>query len=193
MAVPPFALPVTPGRNLGLRLQSPSGTPKAVPPLPVRGRGAGGEGGPRSGARAKASRSTPFSPSGQQPRCLLDGLDDVPVPRAAAEIPGQLVFDLLRRRVRIVGQERFRREQHPARAETALQRALLDERALNRMELAGEREPLDRLDRFPIRLVRQRAACTYGNPVEQNRADAADLYVAGALRPGQSEAVADDV
>src|SRR5262245_41533 len=66
---------------------------------------------------------------------VLDGLDDVVVSRAAAEIALELVADLLLRGLRIPLEELGRRHDHAGCAEATLQPVLLPEGVLDGMEV----------------------------------------------------------
>src|SRR5437870_9876088 len=74
----------------------------------------------------------------------LDGLDDVLVAGAAAEVALEGPADLLLARRRVVLEQAHRREHHPGCAVAALQRVLLVEGLLHGVELAVRGETLDR-------------------------------------------------
>src|SRR3974377_413694 len=74
---------------------------------------------------------------------ILDRLDDVHVPGAAAEIAGDRVADLRLRRIRRASEDRDARQHHPRRAVAALQTVLLPETLLNRVELPFRLESFD--------------------------------------------------
>ena len=61
-----------------------------------------------------------------------DGFDDLRVAGAAADIAGDRVDDLLARRLRIVGEQRMRGEDHGRRAIAALHAVRFAERVLDR-------------------------------------------------------------
>src|SRR5215475_1435729 len=75
----------------------------------------------------------------------LDGLDDVVVARAAAEVAFEPVADLRLRRLRVALEELGGGHDHAWGTEAALKAVLLPEAFLDRMELAVLRHPLDRL------------------------------------------------
>src|SRR6266705_1091840 len=79
-------------------------------------------------------------------RGVLHRLHDVEIPGAAAEIPRDRLADLLLARVLVALEERAAGHQHSGRAEAALQRVLLGERFLHRVELATLLQALDRGD-----------------------------------------------
>src|SRR5581483_6084134 len=96
----------------------------------------------------------------------------------------------------VVGRARHAREQvagrhhEPGRAEAALDGARLDERLLHRVELAVAREPLDRHDVVPVGLRREHEARADEPAVEEHRAGAALALLAGVLRAGEAEVLA---
>src|SRR5438034_6730418 len=74
------------------------------------------------------------------PRSSLDGLHNVHVAGAAANIPLNGLADLVLARCRVRAQERRRAHQHPRRAVAALERVVVGERLLQRRQLAVARE-----------------------------------------------------
>src|SRR5687768_1265812 len=92
----------------------------------------------------------PRAPSGTDGRASrrhllgrpLDGLDDVLVAGAAADVPGDGPADVLLAGVRVVLQERRRRQHHARRAEPALQAVLLLEAFLDGVQLARPAQAL---------------------------------------------------
>src|SRR3990167_8421775 len=75
---------------------------------------------------------------------VLDGLDDIVVPGAAAEVALEPVAYLPLRRLRVALDELGGRHDHARRAEAALQPVLLPEGVLDRVELAVLGKPFDR-------------------------------------------------
>src|SRR5882724_2850892 len=69
------------------------------------------------------------------PGCFRDGVDDVRVTGAAAQVAAQSVGDLLAVRLAVVREQRNRRHDHAGRAETALETVTLPEALLHRMEV----------------------------------------------------------
>src|SRR4051794_8637976 len=115
-------------------------------------------------------------------------VDDRLVAGAAADAAFEPVHDLLARRCRVRLEERLRRHHHPRRAEPALEGRVLQECLLHRVQvLLGDAEALDRLDRPPVELERERRAGADGQAVELHGAGAADLHLAARLRAGQTE------
>src|SRR5262249_16832899 len=106
-------------------------------------------------------------------RRVLDGLDDVDVAGAAAQVPGDGLADVGLARVGVPGEERRARPHHARRAEAALQAVLLPEALLHGVELAVLLEAFDGGDLVPIRLDREHRARLDGRPVEKDRAGAA--------------------
>src|SRR3954451_20728905 len=88
-------------------------------------------------------------------RGVLDRLDDVLVAGAAAEVALDAAPDLLLARRGIVLEEIDASHDHARRAEAALEPVLLPEAALDRVQLAILRQPLDRLEVGAIGLDRQ--------------------------------------
>ena len=95
-----------------------------------------------------------------------------------------------RRSARARAQQRGGRDDEAGRAEAALHRAGRDERALHRVQLAVRREPLDRHDLAAVGLRAVHEARADELAVEQHRAGAALALLAGVLRAGQAESLA---
>src|SRR5262249_15250543 len=160
--------------------------------------------GPRRASGACPSRSSsalqPRSPSRHlRPagwRCgrFLDGLDDVLVAGAAADVALEPAPDLF------VGEPvAVRREQldpahdHPRGAEPALKRVAVPECLLERVQLAVVCEALDRRDLGAVGLHGENGAGLHRAAVEMNRASAARGGVAADLRPGEIQIVAEEI
>src|SRR5919106_1128622 len=144
-----------------------------------------------SGAAVVAVLSlTSWSPP---PRRRRDRLDDVHIARAAADVPLDRTADLVLRRLRIVVEQVLRAHQHPGRAVAALERVVIREGLLERMELAARRERLDGLDGRPVGLDGGQHAGLDRRAVEDDGARTAVPGVAPDVRPGQVEVVADEV
>src|SRR4051794_22180990 len=119
------------------------------------------------------------------------GVDDLLVARAAAEVAGERLADLRVARVRILRQQVVRRDDQPRRAEAALHAAGLDERALDLVQLAvGGRDALDGDDLAALGLGGEDQARADELAVEVDRARAALALLAGVLRAGQAEVLA---
>ncbi len=77
-------------------------------------------------------------------RCGQDRLDDVVIPRAAADVAFKVMAYLHLGRFRIVLQQRRRRHHHARRAEAALQPVVILERLLDPAKLTRRRSPSPR-------------------------------------------------
>jgi len=118
-------------------------------------------------------------------RCL-NGLDDVVVAGAAAEVPFEPVPDLLLGRVRDVLQQARGRHDHAGRAVAALQRMVLRECALHRMEPTGA-EAFDRHHVPAVGLHGEDGAALDRLPVQVDGARAAGAGVAAHVRAREPE------
>src|SRR5688500_2968521 len=76
----------------------------------------------------------------------LDGAHDLVIAGAAAEIAGETEADFILGRVLVLFEQGARRDQEARRADAALQCRMLDEFALQRVQLVAIRHALDRLD-----------------------------------------------
>src|SRR4051812_11152394 len=122
-----------------------------------------------------------------------DGVDDVLVPSAAAEVALEAEADVLLARVRILFEQVGGAHDHPGRAVAALQRVLLVERPLHRMQLAVPREPLDRGDVGAFGLHREHGARLDGLAVDVHGARTARRGVTAHVRAGQAESLAQEL
>ena len=77
-------------------------------------------------------------------------------------------------------------ENHPRSAKTALQRMLVPEGLLQRIEIAILRQALDRKHLAPLRLHREHRAALHRHAVEHHGARSADRSLATDVRAGQS-------
>src|SRR3954453_15325014 len=126
-------------------------------------------------------------PLGSEPH----GVDDLLVARAAAEVARERLADLRVARARIARQQVVRGDDQPRRAEAALHAAGLDERALHLVQLAvGRRDPLDGHDLAALGLRGKHETRADELAVEVHRARAALALLAGVLRAGQVEVLA---
>src|SRR3990172_6167843 len=82
----------------------------------------------------------------------LDGLDDVVIAGAAAEVAGQTVADLRLPGVGIIAEQAVGRHDHARRAVAALQAVLVPEGGLQGVELLALLQGLDRHDLGAVRL-----------------------------------------
>src|SRR3990172_8533428 len=122
-----------------------------------------------------------------------NGLDDVVVAGAAAEVALEAVPDRVRSARLAAVEERDGGEHHPRRAIAALQRVVVVERLLDRVQDAVGGEPFDRRELGPVRLDSEHGAGLHGLAVEQHRAGAARRGVTADVRAGQPEALAEHV
>src|SRR3954469_8156888 len=124
---------------------------------------------------------------------LLDGLDDVHVARAAAQIAADPLADLVLARLRVLVEQPGRLHDHPGRTEAALEAVLIPEGLLERVEVGAVRHTFDGLDLMPVRLDGEHRAGLGTDAVEMDRARAAVARVAADVRPGQPEDIAQEV
>src|SRR6186713_53094 len=80
----------------------------------------------------------------------LDGLDDVDVAGAAAEVPRDGLADLELAGLAVLLQQRAGGEHHARSAEAALQAVFLPEALLHRVQLAALLRPLDGGEAAPV-------------------------------------------
>src|SRR5438067_837479 len=123
----------------------------------------------------------------------LDGLDNVLIAGAAAEVALEPLADLRLGRRGVLVEQADDRHDHPGGAEAALQRVLLVERLLDGMQLAVLRQALDRGDLRAVGLDSEHGARLDGLSVDHDRARSARGRVAADVRPGEAQAVAEDV
>src|ERR1017187_9582813 len=115
-------------------------------------------------------------------RGRLAGGEDTRVRPAPAEVAGHGFLHVVLRGPWVLREEAGARDDHPRRAETALERVGLDERLLDRSHRLGRAEPLDRRDLPAVRVVDEREAGVHGEAVEQDRAGAAGAAGAAPFR-----------
>src|SRR6266581_3054515 len=123
----------------------------------------------------------------------LDRRDDVLIPGAAAEVALEAFADLPLRRVRITLEDGRRGDDHPGRAEAALERVMLVERLLQGMEGAVLGEPLDCRHLVAVGLDGEHGARLDGLAVEQHNAGTAVRRVASDVGAGEAQLVAQEV
>src|SRR5881628_474014 len=122
-----------------------------------------------------------------------DRFGNLLVAGAAAKIPRERRAHVVLGGRRVLVQVGLGGEDHAGDAVAALHRAVVDEGALERMELPIAREPLDREHRTPLALRGQEDARVHGRAVEQDGAHAALRLQTVLLRPGEAEVGAQDV
>src|SRR3989338_5225831 len=98
---------------------------------------------PRTVYSAFAMASVPFFNS---PRSDFDRLDDLRVPRAATDVAGHRLFDLLQSRILRAVEQRLDGQDEAGRAVTALNRAGIDKCLLHRVQLVPLRQSFHRDD-----------------------------------------------
>src|SRR5262249_13682153 len=132
------------------------------------------------------SATRALHPSGRE----LDGLVDLQVAGAAAEIAGERLFYFSARWARPAREQRLRGEEDAGRAVAALRGAELGERLLQRMQRAALRHPPNSLDPPPSALRTQRETREHGLAIDEHRAHAALAELAPVLRAGEREILA---
>src|SRR6056300_1722495 len=90
--------------------------------------------------------------------CPHDGLDDVLISRAAAQVARERPADLVLGRIGVFLEQCLRRHHHPRGAVAALETVLLLEALLDGVQLARAGETLDGFDRVAISLDREHRA-----------------------------------
>src|SRR3954453_1391790 len=123
----------------------------------------------------------------------LDRGDDVLVARTAADRARGPRADLLVGRLWVLVEQRPRRHQHPGRTEAALERVLLMEALLDRVELPVLLERFDGADLVALAHRRKCRARLERLAVHEDDACAAVGGVAAPMRTGQPGRVADEV
>src|SRR5690349_2662836 len=123
-------------------------------------------------------------------RVRLDGVDDLRVAGAAAEIALERRANRVAIGARLTLEERERREQHARRTEAALHRAVLDEGFLEWMEPAVALEAAQRRDGATPEARGEHEAGGHRPSVEQDRAHATHALVAAFLDVEHAERVA---
>ena len=121
------------------------------------------------------------------------GLHDVLVAGAAAQVARERPPDLVLGRVGVLVEEGLGGQHHPGRAEAALEAVLLLEPLLQRVQLAGAGEALDRGHLVAVGLHREHRAALHRLPVDQHRAGAAVGGVAAGVGAGQPQPLAEQV
>src|SRR5438067_4522632 len=120
----------------------------------------------------------------------LDGVDDLRVARATAEVALQRGADRGSVRPRLVLEERQDGEEHARSAEAALHGAVTHEGLLQRVQAAVALDPAQRRHCASAQGRRQHEAARRRPAVEQHRADAAHALVAALLDVEDAERVA---
>ena len=117
-------------------------------------------------------------------------LEDLAVPRAAADVPGERLLYLGVARLGIRAQQRDRRDHEAGRAEAALHRARVDERLLHGMHPLHGPERLDGADLAIGGRAGEDEARAHELSVHEHRARAALALLARVLAPREAEVIA---
>src|SRR5437867_10396924 len=123
-------------------------------------------------------------------RVGLDGVDDLRVAGAAAEVAFERGADGVAVGARLALQEGERGQEHSGRAEAALHGAVAHERVLQRVQAAVALEAPQRHHRAAAQAGGQHQARRHRPAVEQHRADAAHALVAAFLDVEDAERLA---
>src|SRR5262249_49834944 len=175
----PGRLKSAPKRARPVTLSTPSGRTVRVP-MYVWG---------RSCSVVASAMSTPPHVRGR----VHHRLDDLVVPRAAAQIARQPVADLRLGGLEIPLEQGLRGDEHAGRADAALERRVLEELLLERMEPLPVRHALDGLDPPAAHLAAQDEAGADQPAVERDAAGATVARGAALLAPGQVQRVPEHV
>src|SRR5713101_3640576 len=124
---------------------------------------------------------------------VRNGLDDIVVARAAAEIAVELVPDLFFRRLGVALEELGRGHDHARRAEAALQPVLLPEGVLDGVQLAVLGHAFDRGDLRAVGLDGQHGTGLHGLSIQMDGAGPALAGVAAHVRAREPGQLADEV
>src|SRR5215212_1344737 len=123
----------------------------------------------------------------------LHSVEDLRVARAAAEVAGQRLSDLVLARARASRQQVDGCDDEARRAEAALNRAGLGEGRLNRVQLAVFAQALHGHELMAVSLGRDDEAGADELAVEEHRARPALALLAGVLGAGKAETLAKNV
>src|SRR6266581_4915688 len=130
-----------------------------------------------------------MSPGGRPARRQLDGVDDLGVPGAAADVAGQRLADLEDARLWHAPQQVVRRHHQARSAEAALDGATLDEGLLD----TGGIDALNRDDPSAVGLAAEHEARADQHAVEIHGTGAALSLLASVLRTEETEPLAQDI
>ena len=123
----------------------------------------------------------------------LDGIEDLLITRAAADIAAEALLDFLAVSERIGAQRGGRRHYHAGNAVAALARARLVKRPLQHAQFAGFRERFYRLDGCALRFGKRHQARFHQDAIHEDRTGAAFAGTATFLVAREVEVVADEV
>src|SRR5919202_4503017 len=124
---------------------------------------------------------------------IPDSVQDFGICSAAAEVAGQVMFDVVVGRMRVLLEQLAGHEHKAGCAEPALERGRGDESLLHRIEPLAIRETLDRAYVAAIGEARQVQAAGDGHTVDEHRAAATQALPAAFARTVQVEAALQDV
>src|SRR5262249_4546163 len=175
----PGRLKSAPNRARPVTLSCPSGRTVRVPMYEVCG---------KSWVRVSAMSARPHFRGSVHHR-----FDDLVVAGAPAQVAGQPVSDLGLARVGLALEERLGGHDEPRRADAALERGVLEEHLLDRVERLAPGRALDGVDPPPGDLTAPHEARADEPPVEHHAARPAIPRRAAFLAAGQVERVAQDV
>jgi len=124
---------------------------------------------------------------------VLDGLDDVIVTGAAAQVPGNTPPDLLLGRIGIFFQQFHGPHQHTRGAETAVEPVILFEAFLKGMHFTRRGQPFHRGNVFSISLNGQNGAGFYRFAVQQYSTSAATGRITTDMGTGEIKFFPDEM
>jgi len=122
-----------------------------------------------------------------------DGLDDVLIAGAAAQVGRKHVQELLVADIRPLLQDIGGEHQESGRAEAALQPMMVHERLLQRVQIVAVRQTLDRADFPTVRLHGEHQAGAHRLVVDDDCAGAANAVLAADMGAGLPAVIADRI
>jgi hypothetical protein len=123
----------------------------------------------------------------------FNGIENLLISGAAADIAAKARFDLLSIGKRIGPERGGRRQQHARDAIAALAGAGLLEGILQHAQFAGLGQPLDGLNGRPLRLGHRQQTRLHQHAIDEHRTGAAFAGAAAFLAAGEAEVVAQEV
>src|SRR5579863_8763307 len=148
----------------------------------------------RAGASSTCVMALLSSPRGHiRVERLGERVEDRAVAGAATDVPAHRLADRLFAWKSSVFDQCLGGENDPGRAEAALHGSMADEGVADQFVELGSDEPLDRLDNAPVDVAGEEAARTHGRAVDERRARAAYLDLAGLADTNQAEALPQEV
>ena len=118
-----------------------------------------------------------------------DGLKDLIIAGATAEVPGHPFFDLILSGFRVLVEERLGGHDLSRRADPALEPAVLNESLLQWVELTLFCEPLDGFDILALAGNGKGQTRTHKAPIDNHAASAANADAATFLGPGEPDVI----